>query len=110
MKLAGTSFGRRGLFVFAIGLWLFTPPDPAAAQFFDGQGVLRPPGEVPAPPPATSLAPPAPSTRGDRIAPPTGPMLQSLPPAVVNPPPAQAPAQTTPALPAGQAGLALNAR
>jgi hypothetical protein len=110
MRLAGTSFGRRGLFVFAIGLWLFTPPDPATAQFFDGQTVPRPPGDVPVPPPATNLAPPTPTTRGDRIAPPTGPMLQSLPPAVVNPPPPQAPAQITPALPAGQAGLSLNAR
>jgi hypothetical protein len=96
-----------GLFVFAIGLWLFTPPDPAVAQFFDGPAVPRPTGEVPTPPPATSLAPPASTTRGDRIAPPTGPMLQSLPPAAVNPAPA--PAQA-PALPAGQAGLALNAR
>jgi hypothetical protein len=109
MRLAGTSLGRKGLFVFAIGLWLFTPPDPAAAQFFDGgQTTPRPPGDVPVPPPATNLAPPAPTSRGDRIAPPSGPMLQSLPPAVVNPPPA--PAQVTPAIPAGQAGLALSAR
>ena len=101
--------GRKGLFVFAIGLWLFTPPGPAAAQFFDGgQSAPRPPGDVPVPPPATNLAPPAPTSRGDRIAPPSGPMLQSLPPAVVNPPPA--PAQVTPAIPAGQAGLALSAR
>ena len=109
MRLAGTSLGRKGLFVFAIGLWLFTPPDPAAAQFFDGgQTAPRPPGDVPVPPPATNLAPPAPTSRGDRIAPPSGPMLQSLPPAVVNPP--SAPAQATPAIPAGQAGLALSAR
>jgi hypothetical protein len=108
MRLAGTSFGRKGLFVFALGLWLFTPPDPAAAQFFDGQGTLRPPGDVPVPPPATNLAPPNPAARGDRIAPPTGPMLQSLPPPGVTPAPA--PAQVTPALPAGQAALALSAR
>ena len=103
MRLAGTSFGRRGLFVFAIGLWLFTPPDPATAQFFDGQTAPRPPGDVPLPPPATNLAPPNPTTRGDRIAPPSGPVLQSLPPAAVTPTPA-------PAIPVGQAGLAVSAR
>jgi hypothetical protein len=109
MRLAGTSFGRGGLFVFAIGLWLFTPPDPAIAQFFDGQTAPRPPGDVPLPPPATNLAPPgAAGTRGDRIAPPTGPVLQSLPPSVVAPAPA--PAQTSPAIPAGQAALAVSAR
>src|ERR1700724_875036 len=101
MRLAGTSFGRRGLFVFAIGLWLFAPPDPAAAQFFDGQRAPRPPGDVPLPPPAVNLAPPNASTRGDRIMPPSGPVLQSLPP---TPTPTPAPAQITPAIPAGQAG------
>jgi hypothetical protein len=105
MRLAGTSSGRRGLFVFAIGLWLFAPPGPATAQFFDGQP-RRPPGDVPVPPPATNLAPPAPTTRGDRIAPPSGPVLQSLPPTVAAP----APAQVVPAIPAGQAGLAVSAR
>jgi hypothetical protein len=108
MRLAGTSFGRRGLFVFAIGLWLFTPPDPATAQFFDGQTAPRPPGDVPVPPPAVNLAPPSPSTRGDRIVPPGGPVLQSLPPSVVTPTPA--PAQIAPVIPAGQAGLAVSAR
>jgi hypothetical protein len=108
MRLAGTSFGRGGLFVFAIGLWLFTPPDPASAQFFDGQTAPRPPGDVPLPPPATNLAPPSSATRGDRIAPPTGPILQSLPPTVVTPTPA--PAQIAPAIPAGQAALAVSAR
>jgi len=106
MRLAGTSLGRRGLFVFAIGLWLFAPPDPATAQFFDGQTAPRPPGDVPLPPPATNLAPPSPATRGDRIVPPSGPTLQSLPPAA----PAPAPAQIAPAIPAGQAALALTAR
>ena len=106
MRLAGTSCGRRGLSVIAIGLWLFMPPDPATAQFFDGQTVLRPPGDVPVPPPATNLAPP--SSRGDRIAPPSGPILQSLPPTVVTPTPAPAPA--APAIPIGQAGLAVAAR
>src|SRR5947209_12106580 len=106
MRLAGTSLGRKGLFVFAIGLWLLVPPGPAIAQFFDGPAVLRPPGEVPTPPPATSLAPPSPGTRGDRIAPPSGPTLQSLPPAA----PAPAPAQIAPVIPAGQAALALSAR
>jgi hypothetical protein len=106
MRLAGTSFGRRGLFVFAVGLWLFTPHDPAAAQFFDSPAIPRPPGDVPSPPPASNLAPP--STRGDRIVPPSGPILQSLPPTVVAPTPA--PAQIAPAIPAGQAALALSAR
>ncbi len=100
--------GRRGLFVFAIGLWLLTPPDPAMAQFFDGQSAPRPPGDVPVPPPAVNLAPPSPGTRGDRIAPPSGPVLQSLPPTTVAPAPA--PAQIAPAIPAGQAALALSAR
>jgi hypothetical protein len=108
MRLAGTSWGRKGLFVFAIGLWLFTPPDPATAQFFDGQSAPRPPGDVPLPPPATNLAPPSPSSRGDRIVPPSGPVLQSLPPTVVSPTPA--PAQIMPAIPAGQAALGLSAR
>jgi hypothetical protein len=109
MRLAGKSLGRNGLFLVVIGLWLVTPPGPALAQFFDGPGVPRPPGEVPVPPPATSLAPPAPgpSTRGDRIAPPAGPVLQSLPANPAPPPPA---ATITPAIPAGQAGLALSAR
>jgi hypothetical protein len=106
MRLVGTSFGRKGLFVFAIGLWLLTPPDPAMAQFFDGPAVPRPPGDVPTPPPAINLAPPA--TRGDRIMPPSGPALQSLPPTVVAPPPA--PAQIAPIIPAGQAALGLSAR
>jgi hypothetical protein len=106
MRLAGTSFGRRGLLVFAIGLWLFAPPDRATAQFFDGQAAPRPPGDVPVPPPATSLAPPAPTTRGDRIVPPSGPVLQSLPPTVATPTPA--PAQIT--IPAGQAALSVSAR
>jgi hypothetical protein len=98
--------GRRGLFVFAIGLWLFAPPGPATAQFFDGQAAPRPPGDVPIPPPATSLAPPSPATRGDRIVAPSGPTLQSLPPSA----PAPAPAQIAPVIPAGQAALALSAR
>jgi hypothetical protein len=106
MRLVGTSWGRKGLFVVAIGLWLFAPPDPATAQFFDGQSVLRPPGDVPLPPPAVNLAAPSPGTRGDRIAPPSGPVLQSLPPTVATP----APAQIAPAIPAGQGALAVSAR
>src|SRR4029077_14367287 len=98
-------FGRKGLLVFASGLWLFTPPDPATAQFFDARPAPRPPGDVPVPPPATSLAPPNPTTRGDRIVPPSGPVLQSLPPAALSPAPAPAPA-----IPAGQAAIALSAR
>ena len=108
MSWAGTSCGRRGLAVFAIGLWLFAPHDPAAAQFFDGPNVPRPPGDVPLPPPVTNLAPPGPSTRGDRLAPPAAPALQSLPPATASVPPPTAP--VTPVVPAGQAALALNAR
>jgi hypothetical protein len=105
MRVAGTSFGRKGLLVFAIGLWLFAPPDPAAAQFFDGRTAPRPPGDVPVPPPATDLAPPNPTTRGDRIVPPSGPVLQSLPPAALSPAPAPGPV-----IPAGQAAIALSAR
>jgi hypothetical protein len=106
MRLAGTSFGRKGLFVFAIGLALLAPPDRATAQFFDGPNAPRPPGDVPLPPPATNLAPPNPGARGDRVAPPAGPVLQSLPPTPASPPPAQ----VAPAIPAGQAGLAVTAR
>jgi hypothetical protein len=114
MRLAGISFGRKGPFGLAIGLFavalgLLTPCGPATAQFFDGPSVPRPPGDVPTPPPAVNLAPPAaaPATRGDRIAPPAGPALQSLPPTIVAPPPA---AQINPTIPAGQAGLALSAK
>ena len=106
MRVAGTSFGRKGLVVFAIGLWLFAPPDPATAQFFDdGRTAPRPPGDVPVPPPAINLAPPNPTTRGDRIVPPSGPVLQSLPPAALSPAPAPGPV-----IPAGQAAIALSAR
>jgi len=111
MRLAGTSCGRKGLkglAVFAIGLWLCVP---AAAQFYDSPNVPRPPGDVPLPPPvtnppATNLVPPAPSTRGDRMAPPSGPVLQSLPPTASAPPSAP----IMPTIPSGQAGLALSAR
>ncbi len=104
MRLAGMRSGRRGLFVFAVGLCLLAAGHPTSAQFFDGP---RPPGQVPVPPPATSLAPPNAGVR-DRAVPPSGPVLQSLPPAPA-PAPA-APAQITPAIPAGQAALALSAR
>src|ERR1700693_948925 len=109
MRLAGTSFGRKALIVFAIGGWLFAPPDPAGAQFFDGQGAPRPPVEVPMPPampPPNNLAPTRPAARRDRMAPPPGPVLQSLPPTIVSP---ALPAQAAPAVPAGQAALALSA-
>jgi hypothetical protein len=118
MRLAGISIGRKGPFglgigLFAIGLLVIalavsTPSGPAAAQFFDTQSVPRPPGEVPTPPPAINLAPSAPAIRGDRIAPPAGPALQSLPSAIVAPP--STPAQITPTIPAGQAALALSAK
>jgi len=108
MSWAGTSCGRRGLAVFAIGVWLLVPHGPAAAQFFDGPNVPRPPGNVPLPPPVNNPPPPAPATRGDRLAPPAGQALQSLPPATAAAPLPSAPAP--PAVPAGQAGLSLSAR
>ena len=108
MSWAGTSCGRRGLAVFAIGVWLLVPHGPAAAQFFDGPNVPRPPGNVPLPPPVNNPPPPAPATRGDRLTPPAGQALQSLPPAAAAAPPPSAPAP--PAVPAGQAGLSLSAR
>jgi hypothetical protein len=108
MSRAGTSRSRRGLAAFAIGLWLVAPQGPAAAQFFDGPNVPRPPGNVPVPPPpVNNPAPAAPSSRGDRLAPPAGPALQSLPPPTAAAPPQSAP---PPAVPAGQAALALSAR
>jgi len=108
MSWAGKSCGRRGLAVFAIGLWLVAPHGPAAAQFFDGPNVPRPPGNVPVPPPpVNNPAPAAPPTRGDRLTP-AGPALQSLPPPTAAAPPPSAP--PTPAVPAGQAALALSAR
>jgi hypothetical protein len=108
MSRAGTSCSRRGLAAFAIGLWLVAPQGPAAAQFFDGPNVPRPPGNVPVPPPpVNNPAPAAPSSRGDRLAPPAGPALQSLPPPTAAAPPQSAP---PPAVPAGQAALALSAR
>jgi hypothetical protein len=106
MQWAGMRSGRRGLVGFAVGLCLLAAGHPTSAQFFDG-AAPRPPGQVPVPPPATSLAPPSPAVR-DRAVPPSGPVLQSLPPAPA-PAPA-APAQITPAIPAGQAALVLSAR
>jgi hypothetical protein len=109
MQWAGMSAGRKGLVVFAVGMGLLMGLEPAAAQFFDGP---RPPGEVPTPPPATSLAPPTnlapanPAIR-DRAVAPSGPALQSLPP---SPAPAPPPVQAAPNIPAGQAALALSAR
>jgi hypothetical protein len=92
-----TSAGRGGIFVLAFGAWLFTSPGLATAQLFDGPIVPRPPGEVPGPPPAANLLAPGPALRGDRIAPPAGPILQSLPPPSASPP--SAPAQIAPAIP-----------
>ena len=101
--------------MLVVGLWLLASAGPAGAQFFGGvEDAPRPPGNVPgtvpSPPPAASLLPPSsgPTGRGDRVAPPTGPVLQSLPPPNVNPVPA--PAQAVPTVPAGQAVLAVTAR
>src|SRR5580692_2095308 len=106
MRVAGTSVGGRGLLMLVVGLWLLASAGPAGAQFFGGvEDAPRPPGNVPgtvpSPPPAASLLPPSsgPTGRGDRVAPPTGPVLQSLPPPNVNPVPA--PAQAVPTVPAG---------
>jgi hypothetical protein len=114
MWSAVTDCGRAGLVALAAAAWLLASSGMAAAQFFDGQSAPRPPGDVPiapapAPPPAAGLVAPGPGggVRGDRVAPPSGPVLQSLPPASANPP--SAPAQIAP-IPAGQAGLALTAR
>src|SRR5579871_2348134 len=104
MHWARMRSGRKGPVVVAVALCLLVGPRPAPAQFFDGP---RPPGEVPTPPPAVNLAPPNPTSR-DRVPPPTGPTLQSLPPAPAAPP--SAPAQISPSIPAGQAALALSAR
>jgi hypothetical protein len=103
MQWAGMRLGRRGLVVFAVAVCLLAAEGTAFAQFFDG-AAPRPPGQLPVPPPATNLAPPNPGVR-DRAVPPSGPVLQSLPPAS-----APAPAQASPTIPAGQAALALNAR
>jgi hypothetical protein len=107
MRIAAADAGRGGLFVLAAASWLVVSSAVASAQFFDGPSAPRPPGEVPVPP-GTAALPPGPPSRGDRITPPSGPALQSLPPAPANPPPA--PAQVAPTIPAGQAGLALTAR
>jgi hypothetical protein len=106
MRVVAISACRGGLCLFAFGAWLATALGPAEAQFFDAPLVPRPPVEVPVVPPAQNLAPPGPPARG--IAPPSGPALQSLPPAQAGPPSGST--QTAPALPAGQAGLALTAR
>jgi hypothetical protein len=108
MRHAVTSAGRGGFLVLAFGAWLLASSGLATAQFFDGPIVPRPPGEVPDVPPAANLLAPAPALRGDRIAPPTGPALQSLPPPSASPP--SAPALAAPAIPAGQAALAVNAK
>src|ERR1700733_14183023 len=115
MRVAGTSAGCGGFLVLVVGLWLLASGGPAGAQFFGGvEDAPRPPGNVPgtvsSPPPAVNLLPPSsgPTGRGDRVAPPTGPVLQSLPPPNVNPVPA--PAQAVPPGPAGQAVLAATAR
>jgi hypothetical protein len=105
MKVAGTSAGRGGLLVLAAGLSLIALPDGAGAQFFGDTSIPRPPADVPTTPPAINLLPPGGPGRGDRSAPPAGPV--SLPPAPANPAPAL---QSGPTIPAGQAALALAAR
>jgi hypothetical protein len=89
----------------AVALLLAALPGDAAAQFFFGPP-LRPPNDVPSVPPgaAQSIAPPPGSTATPVL--PKGPMLQSLPPAG-NP---GVQGNSSPAVPFGQAALALSAR
>jgi hypothetical protein len=95
----------------AILLAAFAPP--ADAQFFSGPSsapaapVLRPPNDVPGVPPgpAQNLAPQAPAQSS---AAPKGPMLQSLPPTIVQT--HAAPGASPLVVPAGQGALAVSAR
>src|SRR3954451_3782517 len=82
-------------------LLLLTLPSPVAAQLFNIDP-LRPPADIPgAGAPPQSLAPPEEPVPAAK-----GPLMQSAPP------PAAAPArtQTAPAIPSGQAALAVTAR
>jgi hypothetical protein len=104
MTSGGTTTGRGSRVGAAVVLLLATLPGVADAQFFSG-APLRPPNDVPSVPPgpAQSIAPPP----GSTVTPvaPKGPMLQSLPPAG-NP---GVQGNFSPAVPSGQAALALSA-
>jgi hypothetical protein len=73
MRLASTSAGGGGLFILTLGLALVAQD--AHAQLFNLQPI-RPPADVPIPPPPQNLAPP----ESRPTVPPRGPALQSLPP------------------------------
>jgi hypothetical protein len=117
MGIAGTNSQRGGQFVLAPvlavlggGLLIAVVPAPGYAQFFSNTPaapLLRPPGDVPSAPPSAAPAP-APNATAPNAAAPKGPTLQSLPPAAA-PHPGTTVA-TVPAVPAGQAALAVSAR
>jgi hypothetical protein len=88
----------------AVALLLLALPSQAAAQLFNIDPV-RPPADIPGGSlgPAQSLAPPT-----ETPAAPKGPLLQSLPAPAA--PSAPARTQTAPAMPSGQAALAVTAR
>ena len=118
MGIAGTNSERGGQFVLARffvqvvlagALSLVALPTPGHAQFFSNTPaapLLRPPVDVPSAPPAAAPTPP--STAPNSAAP-KGPMLQSLPPSGAQAHPGTTVA-TVPAVPAGQAALAVSAR
>jgi hypothetical protein len=97
------SASRGGHYCLAAALLLLTLHSQARAQLFNIDPV-RPPADIPgaSPGPAQSLAPPT-----EAPAAPKGPMLQSLPPPAATPAPAHT---TAPAVPSGQAALAVTAR
>ena len=115
MGIAGTNSERGGQFVLARflvqvvlagALSLVALPTPGHAQFFSNTPaapLLRPPVDVPSAPPAAA---PTPLSTAPNSAAPKGPMLQSLPPSGAQ----VHPGTTVPAVPAGQAALAVSAR
>ena len=120
MGIAGTNSERGGQFVLARflaqivlagALSLVALPTPGHAQFFSNTPaapLLRPPVDVPSAPPAAAPTPlsTAPNSAAPNSAAPKGPMLQSLPPSGAQ----VHPGTTVPAVPAGQAALAVSAR
>jgi hypothetical protein len=105
MRIGGTTTGRGVRLAPAVALLLAGLPAVANAQLFGGTP-LRPPNDVPsvAPGAAHSIAPPPASVAPSVV--PRGPTLQSLPPAA-NP---GVQGHSVPAMPSGQASLALSAR
>jgi hypothetical protein len=97
--------GTGGQLALVLALLLAGLPGVAEAQFFTGFP-LRPPNDVPSVPPgpAQSIAPPPAAAPPSAL--PKGPTLQSLPPAG-NP---GVQGYSSPAMPSGQATLALSAR